>query len=206
MSRLVRTILVTAFVPFGGSRVNPSQAVLKNLQAPSHWRLEKLILPVSHRKLGDCLSKQLQDSAPDLILCLGEARGSTQFRIECQGKNLLDFQAPDNDGVVLKKTVIQAQGAQTLPSTLCRNTIFRALSLLELSAHFSQDAGAYLCNQLLYTLCYRFQESQTQVGFLHLPSLPEQNFGPGVPLSLQSEGVQAVLLALCSLQNQKRDV
>ena len=190
-------VLITAFEPFGGSDINPSQEVLKGLREPEGWSLEKLLLPVSHEKLETDLSRQLANSYPDLILSLGEARGANCFKIECQAQNLLEFSIPDNDGKTIRNTPIKKQGSPTLQATLCQSTIAQSFLNLKLAARISQDAGTYLCNQLLYTLCHRFMGSSTKVGFLHLPSLPEQNFGNGVALSRQIIAVQTILKALC---------
>ena len=42
----------------------------------------------------------------------------------------------------------------------------------------SYSAGAYVCNDLMYTLLHRFDGTDTRVGFIHVPYSREQNKEP----------------------------
>ncbi|MCI9220538.1 MAG: hypothetical protein HFH94_12505 [Lachnospiraceae bacterium] len=41
----------------------------------------------------------------------------------------------------------------------------------------SCSAGAYVCNDLFYTLRHRCEGTEVQVGFIHIPYLPGQGDG-----------------------------
>ncbi len=38
----------------------------------------------------------------------------------------------------------------------------------------SNTAGTFVCNDVLFTLLHRYSGTQTKVGFIHVPYLPEQ--------------------------------
>ena len=62
-------------------------------------------------------------------------------------------------------------------------------------AMLSYSAGAFVCNDLLYTLLHRFDGTATQVGFIHVPFLPEQakESSPSLPLT---QIIQALTVAI----------
>jgi pyroglutamyl-peptidase len=192
--RVRKSLLVTAFEPFGESAINPSQLVLERLRPPLGWELRREVLPVETEALPTLLDTLLQEP-PSLALALGEARASTAFRVERWARNRLDFGRPDNAGRTIADGQVSPGGRERLPSTLDVATVLETLRELGTEAYFSDDAGGYLCNQLFYSLRHRLPES-VPVGFLHLPSLPEQGFGAGLPLEEQVLAVQAVLDAL----------
>ena len=187
------TLLVTGFEPFGNSTINPSQMLLEHLTPPEGWSLSTTTLPVESDNLGKVLEQTLSKISPNLIFCLGEARGETRMRVELWAQNLLNFGQPDNIGNTIRNRRIETKGLDFLFSGLCPNRMLQVLINKGISTLVSEDAGAYLCNQLFYTLSHQFRNSKTAVGFLHLPSLPEQNFGPGMHLQTQVTGVQALL-------------
>ena len=62
----------------------------------------------------------------------------------------------------------------------------------------SYSAGAFVCNDLLYTLLHHYDGTDTRVGFVHIPYLPEQA-GEGVaslPLEDAVRGLTAAIQAL----------
>lgn len=187
------TLLVTGFEPFGGSAINPSSLLLPRLSAPSGWHLITRVLPVDTARLAPVLEDLLETSAPALVVALGEARGTAAFRVETTARNRLEFSLADNAGARVRGVAIVPDGPACLPATLDVDATRDCLRSLGMTAEFSDDAGGFLCNQLFYSLCHRYQGERTQVGFLHLPSLPEQGFGRGLELHAQTMAVQAVL-------------
>ncbi len=91
-------------------------------------------------------------------------------------------------------------GPEALSSTLPVDRLALRLSENGLPAVVTEDAGDYLCNHALYRSLLRERESARPrgVGFLHVPSLPEQ-VGDGGP-SLRAEetalGIRIVLETL----------
>ena len=65
-------------------------------------------------------------------------------------------------------------------------------------AAVSYSAGTFVCNDVLFRLLHHFDGTPTQVGFLHVPYLPEQA-GDGVPsleLSAILRALQAAIAVL----------
>jgi pyroglutamyl-peptidase len=189
-------LLLTGFEPFDGSPINPSALLLSQLVAPPGWILEGTVLPVDTVRLPTMLESLFCRLMPSIVLSLGEARGSSHFRVEASARNRLDFARPDNAGIRVRNQPIAAGGPERLQATLSAQMMLASLKASGVPALASDDAGGFLCNQVLYSMCLRFSETSTRVGFLHLPSLPEQGFGPGVSLSKQVRAVQDLLNSL----------
>ena len=60
-------ILVTAFEPFNGRDINPSQLILEQLEAPEGVTLIKELLPVEFKATTEILKKRLKDYVPDMV-------------------------------------------------------------------------------------------------------------------------------------------
>ena len=50
----------------------------------------------------------------------------------------------------------------------------KAIGELDIPASLSYSAGAFVCNDVLYTLLKRYDGTGTLIGFIHVPYLPEQ--------------------------------
>src|SRR4051794_32080948 len=95
-----RRILVTGFEPFAGADDNPSARVIERLGGllGEGDALRSAVLPVSAARLPAGLAELLDTWRPDVVVGLGEARGSAGVRVERVAVNLLEFRTPDNDG------------------------------------------------------------------------------------------------------------
>ena len=69
-----RRIIVTGFEPFGGASVNTSWEAVRTLD-----RVEKALLPVSFARAGEAI-RRIAASAPDAVVCVGEAGGRLALR------------------------------------------------------------------------------------------------------------------------------
>ncbi len=171
-------LLLTGFEPFGGSSVNPSQKIVTVLDGKSihGMKIDGVVLPVDNLKGPASLIKALERSSYDCILSLGEASRRPAISIERIAVNLMDYRIPDNSGKTLVDTPIQPARPAAYFSTLPVRIILDRLPAEGIPAELSLSAGAYLCNQVLYTLLDYLAKgkSGTPAGFIHLPSLPEQ--------------------------------
>ena len=61
-------------------------------------------------------------------------------------------------------------------------------------ATVSNSAGAFVCNDVLYTLLHRYAGTHVRVGFLHVPYLPQQG-SPSLPLRQTVEALTAMIRA-----------
>lgn len=165
-------VLMTGFEPFGGQKINPSWLAVQGVNAPNGIELIRRELPVAWRETADALAEYLAEYRPDAVLLTGQAGGTDRIRVERVGVNLRDSASPDNKGVVLRDTPVFENAPAAYFSTFAYRKILAALTEAGLPAGYSFSAGAYLCNEALYTALHLMQ--QAKVGFIHLPFLPEQ--------------------------------
>ncbi len=171
-------ILITGFEPFGGSHCNPSEKVACALEGYSSPGLTvtTTVLPVDHQRGPQALLAVIQQVSPDAVICLGEAARRSQVSVERIAINLLDFRLPDNAGNQICDQPILPDGPAAYFATLPARAIQQRLLTAGIPAELSLSAGTYLCNQVMYCLLHRLQETGLKIpaGFIHLPPLPEQ--------------------------------
>jgi pyroglutamyl-peptidase len=171
-------ILITGFEPFGESPLNPSQMLVES--APEHISadvtLVQAVLPVDKDGGPAELLAALEEHHPDAVLCFGLALGRATISLERVAVNLMDYRLPDNAGVTVQDTPIEPDGPAAYFSTLPLRVMLTALHDASIPAELSLSAGAYLCNQVFYTLMHTLttQGQSIPAGFIHLPALPEQ--------------------------------
>jgi pyroglutamyl-peptidase len=68
-----------------------------------------------------------------------------------------------------------------------------AVNTLGIASQVSYSAGAYVCNDLLYTLLHRYQNTQTKVGFVHIPYSKEQGKEPAMELTDMIKGLTVAI-------------
>jgi len=195
-------ILVTGFEPFAGADENPSARLVELLagaQLPVGVEVAGHVLPVSAARLPGRLHQLLDTFRPDVVLGIGEARGSAIIRVERVAVNLLDFRTPDNDGALRRDTPVVPGGPPAYFTTLPVDELLAVLHEAGVASDASLSAGAYLCNQMMYlTLDWAARQSRgPAIGFMHVPSLPTQNTStnqcPTMDLSTQRRALVAVL-------------
>lgn len=166
-------ILITGFEPFGGQPVNPSWQAVQGVHAPAGVTLTKAELPVCWGQTAYRLAGLIERHHPDRILLTGQAGGSDRVRVERVGINLRDCASADNAGVILRDRPIFEGAPAAYFTTYDHAAILSALSQASIPAGLSYSAGAYLCNEALYTALHLLPSAKT--GFIHLPYLPEQS-------------------------------
>ncbi len=198
-------ILVTAFEPFGGDRLNSAQETLKMIPDQiENADITKLILPVVFGKSLNVLKEALLRENPDAVLCLGQAGGRKSLTPERIAINISDSKSPDNDGYQPVDQLIFSDGPDAYFSSLPVRKIAAAIQDAGIPAEISNSAGTYVCNHIMYGLLYflAHEFSSVKGGFIHLPYLTEQtNDHPGEPglgLSELILGVTAAIRAIAS--------
>ena len=81
-------ILVTAFEPFNGRDINPSQLILEKLETPEGVNLIKELLPVEFKATTVILKNLLKEHQPDIVLSLGQAGNRPEISVERVAINL----------------------------------------------------------------------------------------------------------------------
>lgn len=198
-------VLVTCFEPFGGSRVNPSQAALRLLEESPIARVELIsaTLPCVDREAERVLLDAVDGASPEAVVCLGESNRAAGLTFERVATNLRDYRIPDNAGTLIRDEPVVPGGPDALFSTLPVKRMVEAVRGAGVPAMVSRDAGAFLCNQVTYALLHRLRETgrgDVPAGFVHLPRLPEQCVERPTSASMSTEtvvvGLRAALSAL----------
>jgi pyroglutamyl-peptidase len=171
-------IMITGFEPFGGSTINPSEQVVQILAArqSNQYNVLPCILPVDQLKGPGLAVQYLEEMQPDAVVMLGEARGRMGLSIERVAVNLLDFSIPDNAGNRTSDQAIFPDAPAAYFSTLPVRAMVESIQSAGVPAELSLTAGAYLCNQVMYSVLHWIDQHRLSMlaGFIHLPSLPEQ--------------------------------
>ncbi len=189
------TVLVTAFEPFGGEAVNASQEALARLpEELGGARLVKRVLPVAFDAAADGLRRAVRETAPDAVLCLGEAGGRAALTPERVAVNLRDARIPDNAGARPVDEPVVPGGPAAYFATLPVRAMAEAVRAAGLPAELSNTAGTYVCNTVMYALLDQLERERPGVrgGFLHLPR-PQET---GLTADDLARGVAAALRAI----------
>lgn len=179
----MKKILITGFDPFGGELINPSwEAVSLLLNQIGEYELTKLRIPVVFGEGAEKVLKKAGEIHPNVILCIGQAGGRTAITPELVGINLRHARIPDNNGKQPQDEPIIPGGENAYFSTLPVRKIAGAIKASGIPSEVSYSAGAYVCNDVIYTLLSRYQSTQTKVGFIHIPYCTQQNKTPSMSL------------------------
>lgn len=193
----MKKLLITGFDPFGGETVNPAwEAVCALPDVIGGYVLTKLQVPTVFRTAADTVLQAAERLQPDVIVCIGQAGGRSCVTPEIIGINLRDASIDDNAGHRPWNVPVIAGAPDALFATLPVREMVAAAKAEGLPCALSYSAGAFVCNDLLYTLLYRYRGTDVKVGFIHVPFLPEQA-KKGVP-SLPLERIVQTLTALLS--------
>lgn len=162
-------LLVTGFGPFPGMPRNPSAMVLSALArhraafARKHIVLSTQILPV----LYDLAAAFAPSPAPDAIVHIGVAGRRRELSIETVAHNRRSARHPDASGRVPSILKSGAAARLRIRAEWGARGLATALQRAGVPASPSRDAGAYVCNALLY----RSLDSRLAPAlFIHIPS------------------------------------
>ena len=95
----MKTILLTGFEPFGGSKINPSIEACKPLDGREYngYRVKVVEIPLRFHEVRPSLIKALEETEPAAVLCTGQA-GSSMIRLERIAINVADARIAYNCG------------------------------------------------------------------------------------------------------------
>ena len=173
-----KIILITAFEPFGGESINPSQQILSKLpNEVNGYSIKKILLPVDFIKAPTETIKEYDKLNPMAVIMLGQAGGRNGISIETTGKNQMNARIPDANGYLPQNERIVSYGEESITSTLPNVKIIDALNSINIPVSLSSDAGGYVCNTLLYSMLY-YNKGSIPTGFIHVPYVKEQGHSP----------------------------
>ena len=195
----MKKLLITGFDPFGGEQINPSWEAVKALpDRIGDYHITKMEIPTVFGTAARMDIDQAKELVPDVIISVGQAGGRKAVTPEVIGINLREAGIPDNAGNQPVNTPVVPGGPDAYFSTLPVREMVQSIRTAELPAALSYSAGAFVCNDVLYTLLHHFAGTGTRVGFIHVPFLPQQatNGQPSLPLD---QITQALTLAISAL-------
>jgi pyroglutamyl-peptidase len=191
----VKTLLVTGFDPFGKFRVNSSWESIRGLDETTMdgWKIVARRLPVSYRKAGPALKRELRRARPNAAIAFGLAPDRS-IRLERVALNVDHAEKPDNDGRRATDRTIDPRGPLGLESKLPLRAILNRLRRRKFKARLSFHAGTYLCNHVFFVL--RRSASRIPAGFVHLPPVRRKTIPGWTPARLRAavrEIIRAVI-------------
>jgi len=198
-------VLLTGFEPFGDHAINPSERVLRPLAAaaPGGAVVSTRLLRVSYRDAFAPVREALDNERFDAVLHLGLGAGRAALSFERVAVNHRGGALPDNDGVRIVEERIEPGGPTACFSTLPVDRLIRAVLTAGVPAEESEDAGTFLCNQVLYqTLRHCDRHAiRARAGFVHLPLLPgmDDDERPSLAEPLIVGGLIAAIAELATL-------
>ena len=218
----MKKLLLTAFTPFDGERINPALEAVKLVKDKiGNLEIVKLEVPTVFGKSIDTVREAIERERPDFVLSIGQAGGRAEITPERVAINLDDARIPDNEGNQPIDEPISPDGENAYFSTLPVKAMVEAIRKEGLPSSLSNSAGTYVCNHLMYGVLYyldknyslkkkSFTERDTssllfseessfvvKAGFIHVPYIPEQvkdkKEMPALPLSDIVRGLEAAI-------------
>jgi pyroglutamyl-peptidase len=170
------TVLLTAFGPFPGVPVNATMRLVPELaeRAASAFpdaRFVTEVLATEWQAGPQRLASLIAAIEPDLVLHFGVSSRARGFEIEQRAHNACRAM-PDAAGALPQDFSVRSGGAVHLRTSLPVPHLVLALKRRGIAAFASRDAGAYLCNAVLYHSLAQAAEAahDTRVGFVHVPA------------------------------------
>ena len=189
-------LLITGFDPFGGETVNPAWEAVKALpEQVGECTLCKLQIPTIFGLAAEKVLAFAAECNPDVILCIGQAGGRSAITPERIAVNIRDGKIPDNAGIQPGGEPVAPIGPAAYFTTVPVNEMATAIAGAGVPSTASNSAGAFVCNDTLYSLLHHYHGTPVRVGFIHVPYLPEQG-SPNLPLADIIRGLEAAISVL----------
>jgi pyroglutamyl-peptidase len=192
--------LVTGFDPFGGDEVNPSGLAVGRLERQiGSVTVTAVELPTSYAQSAKVLMTAIDETRPDIVLCVGQAGGRAELCLERVAINVQDARIRDNDGAQPIDEPVVAGGPAAYFSTLPIKACVAEMRAAGLPAVVSNTAGTFVCNHIFYALMDMVRQHSTPIrgGFLHIPYIPEQasrvGGAPSMALDDIVRGIEIIL-------------
>lgn len=170
-------VLITAFDPFGGEKVNPAWlAVEKMKDNIAGAEIKKLQVPTVFHESINKLKKAIDDERPDLVLCIGQAGGRYELSVERLAINVDDARIPDNKGNQPIDLAVFEDGENAYFAKLPIKAMVKNAVDNGIPAAVSNTAGTFVCNHIMYGLLYLIDKHYPDMrgGFIHVPFMLEQ--------------------------------
>ena len=171
----MKKLLITGFQPFGGADTNPSWLAVQALpDVVGEYELCKLEIPVVFAEGAAVVLSKAKEIQADLVIAVGMAGGRESVTPERIAVNIQDARIPDNAGNQPRGAFVAADGPAAYFSTLPVEKMVCAMENAGIKATVSNSAGAYVCNDVMYSLLHAYAGTDVRTGFIHVPYIPGQ--------------------------------
>jgi pyroglutamyl-peptidase len=203
---VARHILIAGFEPFAGDKINPSEMVARSFEGAllSGRPVASRVVPVETRNIRERFEQALLTDQPDIVILLSQLGSRTALSLERVAVNVLDFETPDNVGVMRKGDVVARGGPEARISNLPFERIVEAWTAAGVPGYVSNSAGTFIGNQALYEMMALTEHAVPPaiVGLVHLPYLPAQaiaagaDSNPSMSFDLMKKGIEIMAESL----------
>ena len=202
-------ILVTAFDPFGGEKMNPALEAVKQLDDTiGDHSITKLEIPTVFHESKEVISKALAENDFDVVLAIGQAEVDLKSHL-----NVLVLTLMMHVLQIIKKINLLMKSFKRWPTSLllkftCKK-MTEAIQNAGVPGRLSNTAGTFVCNHVLYQLGYLADKSYPglRFGFIHVPFIPEQTINkpdkPSMSIHTIVKGLTAAIKAIDTLEDKK---
>lgn len=205
-------ILLTAFEPYSGVKINSSEWVASHLKHRLPWpNFHVEILPTEFAAASSRISELLVRLRPDVAVSLGMASGDPSIRLERYAVNCMSTRRPDNAGFQPDEST-----AEGLPEAYRANAPLRDLQAMlknnRIPSVVSNSAGTYVCNAVMFSALHTIAREglATRHLFVHIPALPDELAGrddmggPCMSLEEEARAVECILFFLSEPESRRR--
>lgn len=171
----MKKLLITGFDPFGRETINPSWEAVRRLpDRIGEIEIAKMQIPTVFGKAFERVLEAAGNLQSDFILSVGQAGGRKDVTPEVIGINLREASIPDNEGNLIQNEPVVKDAPAAYFSTVPVREMVKNIKEAGVPASLSYSAGAFVCNDVLYSLLHHFDGTTVRAGFIHVPFLPEQ--------------------------------
>lgn len=178
-------ILITAFDPFGGDKINPALEAVKLMKDTiAGAEIVKLEIPTVFQESIEKVVETMLRENPDVVLNIGQAGGRFEVTPERVAINVDDARIPDNKKNQPIDQKIYADGEPAYFATLPVKAMVKAIKEAGIPSSLSNSAGTFVCNHIMYGVLHEISKRKLNIraGFIHVPFIPEQVVQRGAPL------------------------
>jgi pyroglutamyl-peptidase len=199
----MKTLLLTGFEPFLDHPLNPTEAIVKELDGKrvGKYTIAGRVLPVAFDQSSDKLLSYVDELQPDAVISLGLAAGRNKVTPERVAINVNDG-VRDNSNNTPVDEPIKEDGSDAYFTTLPIRDMVNNLNENGIPAEISNTAGTYLCNNVMYSMLHHSKEKGIDLpsGFIHIPASFELGLSnpklPSWPLSSLKDAVEIIIKSL----------
>ena len=201
-------VLITGFEAYWDYPENSSWMVAERVANHGVEEVDIVVeqMPVSFSRVASALRGAVEKHNPDLIIMLGQSRGSDRVKLERVALNLMDARRADNDGYTPDEEPIQPDTPTALLTNMPIKDLQMAIEEKGIAVKISNSCGLYVCNRLYYEamrMCVERYAVQTI--FVHLPFYEGQpSAKQGKPTMPIDEMVKAIQIIISEVYDKNR--